>query len=694
MTARIVLVLFAVLAVRADAQPAEPAAPTAAAEPETIVVVGHASDSPAARDRDRALGDAPFVTIVHPDEHPATASVADAIGQTVGVQTRSLGGLGAYASVSVRGAAPGHTEVLIDGVPLARLAQVTTDLGRFALDAFGQVELYRGAVPVELGGAGVGGALNLVTRLGRGEHGERLRASIGAGSFGARHARLHYGDVHAGGRILSSLTLGYQGATGDYSYFDDRGTPLNPRDDGYATRRNNRFDQVDAAARAGTADGRAAGGLRAAWKQQGLPGSITRPAFAASLATLDVIGDARGTHDVGPATARALGYALVETQSLRDPMGELGLGAQRRGYLTLSGGATSTWSLPVHGDRVVAGLELRGDAFRDRDLGGAQPPATGDRVAGAVLAAYDAALAPDLTVTPAMRLDVVRTAPTPEDAGPQAGMAVPARWDVVPSPRATVRLLATPDLAVKASAGWYVRLPTLVELFGDRGFLVGSPALRPEHGPSGEAGVVWAPSRALAGGAIDRVLVEADAFATRASDTIAFVTTAGYVARAMNLGESQTFGAELVASARAWRTVSVTASYTRLASEQVSVDPNLDGKPLPREPGHLLYARADVVRGRAAGWLDASVQSESFLDPAALGVVPGRALIGAGVRVEVAARVGVALAVANLGDVRVVQVPLSPAPSPTFTSTPAPLTDVAGYPLPGRSFYVSLDWSH
>jgi hypothetical protein len=55
---------------------------------------------------------------------------------------------------------------------------------------------------------------------------------------------------------------------------------------------------------------------------------------------------------------------------------------------------------------------------------------------------------------------------------------------------------------------------------------------------------------------------------------------------------------------------------------------------------------------------------------------------------------GVSLAVANLGDLRVVQLPLVPPPSPTFTSSPTALTDVAGFPLPGRSFYVSMDWSH
>lgn len=117
---------------------------------ETIVVVG-SPPAQAARDRDRALGEAPFVTVIHPDEHPATASVADAVGQTAGALTRSLGGLGAYESVSIRGEPPGHTLVLIDGVPLARIASVTVDLGHFTLDSFGEVELYRGAVPVELG---------------------------------------------------------------------------------------------------------------------------------------------------------------------------------------------------------------------------------------------------------------------------------------------------------------------------------------------------------------------------------------------------------------------------------------------------------------------------------------------------------------------------------------------------------------
>src|SRR6187455_2005939 len=97
------IAIAALLLLRGTAS-AEPDAPQEV-DPETIIVIDRKPDREAARDRDRALGDAPFVTVVHAEDHPATTSVADALGSTVGVHTRSLGGLGAYQSISVRGTA-------------------------------------------------------------------------------------------------------------------------------------------------------------------------------------------------------------------------------------------------------------------------------------------------------------------------------------------------------------------------------------------------------------------------------------------------------------------------------------------------------------------------------------------------------------------------------------------------------------
>jgi vitamin B12 transporter len=508
--------------------------------------------------------------------------------------------------------------------------------------------------------------------------------------------RVHYGDDY--GKWASSTTLGYEGATGDYTYYSDNGTILTTGDDSYKTRGNNHFDQLDVASRIGKRATNDAGGVRIAYRDQGLPGSVDQPSTAASLSTLDLIGDVRHDVEVGPAIAKQLAYALVERQHLRDPLGELGLGAEARDYLTLSGGASSTWVAALGRHVATAGLELRADRFRDGDGNGTRAALIGDRIGGAVIAAIDLVADPEgmIIVTPAIRLDLVRTVPTAmvESTMPQS---TAPRHDVVPSPRLSALAKLSPEISIKSSAGWYVRLPTLIELFGDRGTLVGSPELQPETGPSLDAGLVWAPAHAM--GAIDRVLVEAAGFATRPHDIITLVPSAGSTAyHAINIADAQTYGAELVAAARIARTVSITANYTHLMTEQLSADVSYDGKQLPRLPGDVVYVRADVTRHvferDVSVWCDGTWQSETFLDQANLQPIPARLLVGAGARIELLPHVGVSLTVSNLTNVRIEQLALSPAPRPDLTSVPTPLADYFGFPLPGRSYYLTLDWSH
>lgn len=241
-----------------------------------------------------------------------------------------------------------------------------------------------------------------------------------------------------------------------------------------------------------------------------------------------------------------------------------------------------------------------------------------------------------------------------------------------------------------------MRLPTLVELFGNRGTIIGSPELRPERGPSTDVGVVWAPAKAL--GSVDRILVEASAFGTRSRNTIAFVTSVGYVARALNVANSQTYGGELVASTRLARAVSLTVNYTRLVTQQLTEEASFANKALPREPGHAVYARVDgqhrIAGHRAELWLDTSWQSQTYLDQANLVEIPARTLVGTGARVEVAGGVNASLVVENALDVRLQHLPLDPPPRPDLTSTTMPLADIAGFPLPGRTVYLTLDWSY
>jgi outer membrane receptor protein involved in Fe transport len=89
---------------------------------------------------------------------------------------------------------------------------------------------------------------------------------------------------------------------------------------------------------------------------------------------------------------------------------------------------------------------------------------------------------------------------------------------------------------------------------------------------------------------------------------------------------------------------------------------------------------------------DAALVSGNHLDPANLNRVPPRALLGAGIKLEIAPRLLAGLEGKNLTDSRVEDIQLDPPPRPDLTSAPRAVADFFGYPLPGRAFYVTLQW--
>lgn len=685
-------------------------AATATTAPETILIVdgaprGGTGDlvgrDPSARDRRRALADPAFVTVVHVDALAGeTRGVAEAIGAAVGVEARSLGGLGTFSSIAVRGASPGHTQVSVDGVALSRLGSVTADLSRFELDSVDELELYRGSVPVTLGGAGLGGALNLVTRVGRAATGERWRVSLGGGSFGARSARVRWGDGDPDDGLGVTVGVGYAGATGDFRFFDDGGTNLVTSDDRTATRINNGYDLVDGFARAGGQRGDLGWqvGVRALAKRQGVPGAGWDQARAVRLDTAGAVVDGalvvERPGDVEGLATRVALDGLIEAQAFRDPDDEIGLAAQDRRYLTLGVGGSNAWTLRRGRHRLAAAVDARADRYRDRAVDAPMARETaGTRLAAALALADDVGLWHGrLAIEPAVRVEVMRTDPL-VDANAADPTDLPPRSEALASPRLGVRALAAADVAIKGGVGRYARVPTALELFGDRGFIVGRPDLRTERGWAADLGVVLAPARAH--GPLDRVYVELAGFWSRPEDAIALVTTGGLVTRPVNLPGADVHGVELTASGRLAGALTGSLAYTWLDARQRARMASLDGKRLPGRPEHAAYLRLDGghrLRGRLlAGFVDASYQAGSFLDEANLAVVPARWLLGAGVKVEVRRGLTVALEGKNLADSRIESVPLDPPPRPDLDRVPRAIADVAGYPLPGRAAYLRLD---
>jgi vitamin B12 transporter len=656
----------------------------------------------------RGLEDTAFVTEVRVRDHAAeTTSVAEVLARTMGVSVRSLGGLGGFSSLSVRGADPGQTAVFVDGVPLSRLASATINLERFTLESFSTLELHRGGVPVELGSAAMGGALQLRTRVGVSPGSRPWSFGAGAGSFGARrlHARWLGGTAQDG----HHLALAYAGATGDFSYFHDNGTNLDRTDDSFATRANNQFDRLEAVARKRWQRGALAieSGSRWSLARQGIPGSATIQAQHASLTTLGQLADVRATQQrfLGSPrlVATASGFVDLSWQRYRDPDGEVGVGKQDRTYRSASGGAAGHVHVDLGPHHLSAlGLELALDHFRERDALATMESALrshGWRSGLAASASHEWTLGASerVVLRPALRLDWLRTVPL---ADRSAGVAGPAelatRSEVLSSPRLSGKLRLAPGAVVKGSAGRYFRPPTVLELFGDRGAIVGDPTLPAESGLSADLGLVLAPQRAFGGAlVIDRVHLESAAFTRQSRHTIGFVTAAG-VTGARDLGDSTARGLETGAAVRLARAVTLSGNHTWLVTRQDSPLVSYHGKPLPSRPRHQVFGRMDVVgavRGRrVAAWADALWTTGNVLDRAGNQRVPGRRLVGAGVTLEIAPGLQIGAEGKNLTDQRVESLALDPPPRPDLAAIPAAVSDFFGYPLPGRAFHVTVEW--
>ena len=107
-----------------------------------------------------------FATTIDTSEATAKVqSVADVLSESVGVQVRRFGGLGAFSTVSIRGSTPNQVEVYLDNVLLNTANAGLVDLGSVPLDNVDHIEIYRGFAPLQLGAGSIGGAINLVTAL-------------------------------------------------------------------------------------------------------------------------------------------------------------------------------------------------------------------------------------------------------------------------------------------------------------------------------------------------------------------------------------------------------------------------------------------------------------------------------------------------------------------------------------------------
>src|SRR5690606_2952355 len=276
---------------------------------------------------------------------------------------------------------------------------------------------------------------------------------------------------------------------GDFPYFDDGNTPLLEADDEVLRRANNHYDRGFAQLRL---DGRFAG-LRLAhqelgwWKLQGIPGTATAPSNHASQRTIAVRSITRVRRDLELPAAYVewVGSATIEHRVFRDPLGQVGLAADDEHALTLDGWLSPRLRVPLWtGAWLELIAEARGEwiTIEERIDGPVANPdalASGDATRSRSSAAAGLELEQWLferrwSIAAGVRADLAASQFAVPDGAGEVDDQGRDQLAFGVTPRIGSKLKLIDGLDLRASAGRYLRLPTLTELFGDRGYVVGN----------------------------------------------------------------------------------------------------------------------------------------------------------------------------------------------------------------------------
>ncbi|MEJ2544993.1 MAG: TonB-dependent receptor, partial [Calditrichaceae bacterium] len=88
-------------------------------------------------------------------------NIANVLAEQTGIFMKSYGPAGSIQSVSVRGMSPEQTQILFDGIPMNSLQLGSVDMGYYALNNIGSLEIYRGGNALFGGSGSIGGSIDI-----------------------------------------------------------------------------------------------------------------------------------------------------------------------------------------------------------------------------------------------------------------------------------------------------------------------------------------------------------------------------------------------------------------------------------------------------------------------------------------------------------------------------------------------------
>lgn len=602
---------------------------------------------------------------------PQMQSAADVIQQAAGVYFRRFGGLEAATAVSIRGSSPDQVQIFLDGVPLQTASGQGVDLSQITAQSLSQIQIYKSSAPAELGGGAMGGAIHLKSK--KIEKGLKQRYGLGFGSFWTWDALAEWAR---GGKDHDWVVgVNYRRSTGNYSFLDTNGTPLNTADDQKVSRQNNehqlihpylkwiyRFDSK----------------TQIQWshhlfrQDQGVPGVGSFQSRNADLSQTEYLSNLRFKKSglfKGKVQIENHIYGRWIRSQFSDPAGEIGLGAaQDNENNTYVLGNRFLWRTDVSKNFVLTkAVETQAEWFLPKDYAAAID-------VGSTSKRYQV----NLLVEPHLylwdkkihlygtgrSLNAIYRINNNDPSLLVPGTFFSRRHENHFTGTAAIAYKPHKNWQLKTSVGRVVRLPQFIEMFGDQGAVLGNAQLGSEKSIKWDVGVAYTRTWKTV---LKKIRLEANYFESHVEDLIQFEVAGGF-SRASNIGRATLRGAEFSSLVKLTPYLTVNSNYT---FQKTRDDINNTGKDLIGRPRHQVNAEVKFAKGPVQLSSTVNYVDRQYLDALNTQVVRHRVIWNANAGYFIKDKVRLGAEVKNI--------------------TGSQVVDAVGFPLPGRAFFGRVD---
>ncbi len=620
-----------------------------------------------ARERAKKKNPSSAVEVAQPKKERAAESVRRLLDSLPGIEVRSIGDEAHLFTISIRGSASDSIAVFVDGIPINDPFTGAADLSIIPVEFVKRIEVHYTHPPLLLYEESVGGTVNIITGTDRG-----ASASLKLGSFGYVKAAAYLKQ--------SGLTLAFShfSSVGNFSFLNRNGTYSNPSDDFEDIRQNNDASRTGAMLQYKKVlhlerlRALVFGSVSFIEKHAGSPGISHMQAehssfdgrYVLAFVGLDL---SNRNRSIGGKLRLSFDHS---SEDFHDPYAEASMFAGK-----------STTGISYGSARMLTFLRPFDWMYQEFLLAfgianaGSREDTYVERISDISFKRHSLLLGEETRIKvwlfellASVRGSMVWNGAREliENSLPLWSLNEKSFYGSVGGRLGAVLSLLDERVRLRVQASRRQRMPTLVELFGKRGAIVGNPALLPESSITSE----WGMDLSFSYGSFT-AYATVNGFVTWSKDLIVFIQNSQRTVMPQNVSSARISGDELVLRL-SWKTyVTLSGSYSHTIAIDGGEISYLRNKFLPGIPQHTVIASIDIRPLEPIEFYAlARYSSTTFADRANKRSIDSHTFITLGATLRFDKWLAMNVEVENVSDVR------------TYTAI--------GYPLPGRRFFVGL----